>query len=253
MFHISRDKEEKEEEEEEAGKYLSPWRCRWSVLFFRRWQRAIAGGGVGGRASEYVGTRSEIGIPWKGGSISENGFREKDFSESSAVLLMSHPSPSGTTGGCGRTREKRGEKHEAWKEERLETRIFVLRRLYRRRGEEEEEEKGEEEKKTGRSSAQLYLSYPEAQPRFHDWSYKPGYTIPTIQTPTELFTSFISPLFTLAFRNGGDDLTRGVILELLIAVSSGPDSNTESVVSSTNDTFRSDNNEIRRWKSNDDD
>lgn len=47
---------------------------------------------------EYVGTRSEIGIPWKGGSISGNGFREKDFSESSAVLLMSHPSPSGTTG-----------------------------------------------------------------------------------------------------------------------------------------------------------
>lgn len=74
---------------------------------------------------EYVGTRSEIGIPWKGGSISGNGFREKDFSESSAVLLMSHPSPSGTTG------EEKERRVRSWKEERLETRIFVLRRLYR--------------------------------------------------------------------------------------------------------------------------
>lgn len=76
------------------------WHESWDIILIP-WVMYFAGGGVptliniflhrvypfavtarrGG--GEYVGTRSEIGIPWKGGSISENGFRGKDFSESS--------------------------------------------------------------------------------------------------------------------------------------------------------------------------
>lgn len=77
------------------------WHESWDIIL-APWVMYFAGGGVptliniflhrvvypfavtarrGG--GEYVGTRSEIGIPWKGGSISENGFRGKDFSESS--------------------------------------------------------------------------------------------------------------------------------------------------------------------------
>lgn len=77
VFHVWKHKRLLDRSQRSRRNWHESWDIILAPVVYPFAVTARRGGG------EYVGTRSEIGIPWKGGSISENGFRGKDFSESS--------------------------------------------------------------------------------------------------------------------------------------------------------------------------